>query len=1189
MAMEDFLPVPFEEWVQEPEVIIGLVMAGVAPVAVPALICSEFWFNGGSSDGVHKDTAYYQEVVRTTALLWEGSCVFLLVYGCVQYTTTGAMIGVFFYSVVRSIAMTIVTYARVKKENNGHGVTDEPLEPVSVYTDIEAGTFLKCASVFVLQMLLYVLLLRWIASKSFSEEETTEQELVRYAAGSVVATVQRVMSQGFHSGELKPFWMTYFFSGHGQYRRHYHYPKMRLLMSWIVNDILFTTVFLLLPLVTMGSDNDMEFVKDCTAVLFISQFDSFEADIGEGHYLRAGREDKDEKRGKETVPAELATHTAEAVSDKGTEMEEQTGVNHAKDLSTRVSDSFSVCFALAQTWKLSHPDNCGRGPRSVIGHGLTLVAKRRSSAPLTAWSGKDEMWNRVQAFFPLICITTAIAASPVRFFLYPPHFERDGFLSIWYSQLYEELQLHPWRTTSPEEASIFFLGIDVSCAYLWPVYSAPVPGAANYVTQARWGTLGDARACRESRQARLEAYVRNGWATYWGTAGKQHIVFDQLCYHPLSELVHAHHSVTLAGVGQLKGRPYGYRSGIDISWPEMPVTVEQPPLRGCSCSPRKRLVSFQGAQTRPVRQKLRALHDGDEIVVNVVDVSKSALNTTDARWDISHPIKSEYAALMRESEFALAPAGHSPCSLRLYEIMSFCAIPVILADDKLLPFSEILNWSEMAVILPESAAATVPDVLRALGPEQRCRMRRQAAQAFHSYFANVSANVRGLLEVASLNSKEGWKATSDSQKLASDFREQSSALAWSPFAVEDLRRQRLALQWLPAVSPSMASAADCRISWDDLQAHSASAHSESLTALVTWALASLGVLDMGATGSFRQLRNFGLQDHFLEHMDASGDPVDVFRSSSAALEALVRAAVAARDGDKDGKLNLQEFEVEASKQTDAAPLQFSKLDADNDSALAIRELLVEQLSLDGWVDSLRRGFELADADKDGRLSGLELEREQALPLLHMMEEYPTSTRARVSDVREARRNCAGVRSAQSSTAQLVSELRSCGYIHVQPDWFDQGYAAGPVTTRSAGGFASSESEMHLVLEQTSPVIGFIPEVKNDRFVADERNSFCGGSRNSDAHPSLRTRDGYAARFLAAGTVIVYDWNLVQRPFCIKNTARFLRYDLVAAVPSDRLSGLRVLAGVDPTAISEHQRQTALQQVMLAESVKSDEL
>ena len=80
------------------------------------------------------------------------------------------------------------------------------------------------------------------------------------------------------------------------------------------------------------------------------------------------------------------------------------------------------------------------------------------------------------------------ASAQVRFFLYPPHFERDGFLSIWYSslsapsllrlllvgdvvggqgnrgcesgQLYEELQTHPWRTTSPEQASVFFLGID---------------------------------------------------------------------------------------------------------------------------------------------------------------------------------------------------------------------------------------------------------------------------------------------------------------------------------------------------------------------------------------------------------------------------------------------------------------------------------------------------------------------------------------------------------------------------------------------------------------------------------------------------------------------------------------------------------------------------------------------------------
>ena len=299
MSWDDILPLPVEEWIQQPQVIAGLVMAAVTPLAVPALIFGEVCLNSFSTHGLHKDATYNQELLRTTGLLWEGSCIFLLVYGCVRYTTIGAMLAVLVYSVVRSLVIIGVTLRRAKKRLATQEVNDSPLEPVSVYTDIEAGTFLKCLSVFVLQMLLYALLLRWVASESFSENDVTDEEVFRYAAGSVVATVQRVMSQGFRSGELDSFWLTYFYSP-AEYRKSYHYPWSRIVMSWIVNDVLFTSIFLLLPLVTMGSDNDMEFVKDCTAVLFISQFDGFEADLGPGHFLHP------EKKEHVSVSAELA-------------------------------------------------------------------------------------------------------------------------------------------------------------------------------------------------------------------------------------------------------------------------------------------------------------------------------------------------------------------------------------------------------------------------------------------------------------------------------------------------------------------------------------------------------------------------------------------------------------------------------------------------------------------------------------------------------------------------------------------------------------------------------------------------------------------------------------------------------------------------------------------------------------------
>mmetsp|Transcript_71291 Transcript_71291/g.167007 ORF Transcript_71291/g.167007 Transcript_71291/m.167007 type:complete len:323 (-) Transcript_71291:166-1134(-) len=298
--MESLELIDFEEWIQERQIIVSLAMFITTPVVVPILAYGEACLNSLSTHGLHASSSYRREVFETIAVLWEGAYIFLFQYGCLKHSVTFAAILVLVYSLIRS-SFHVVVGIRCAKKDMEKQVDNDELQPVSVYTDMEAGTFLKCVAVFVLQMLLYVMLFRWINSQPVIDPETTEEVVTWYfIAGAIVSTVSRTMSAGFVSGELLPFWAVYFYAHGGKYHRSHHYPKMRFFMSWLVNSYLNHAIFLMLPLVVMISDNDMEFVKDATAVLFISQLDSFENDLSGAHTLRPAKDTASEAQHVET-------------------------------------------------------------------------------------------------------------------------------------------------------------------------------------------------------------------------------------------------------------------------------------------------------------------------------------------------------------------------------------------------------------------------------------------------------------------------------------------------------------------------------------------------------------------------------------------------------------------------------------------------------------------------------------------------------------------------------------------------------------------------------------------------------------------------------------------------------------------------------------------------------------------------
>ena len=81
-----------------------------------------------------------------------------------------------------------------------------------------------------------------------------------------------------------------------------------------------------------------------------------------------------------------------------------------------------------------------------------------------------------------------------------------------------------------------------------------------------------------------------------------------------------------------------------------------------------------------------------------------------------------YDEVMQRSVFTLCPAGYGRWSYRFNEALLAGSIPVLLADDYILPFADRIRWDDYCVVVPESQALAVVEVLRALPAERVAAM-----------------------------------------------------------------------------------------------------------------------------------------------------------------------------------------------------------------------------------------------------------------------------------------------------------------------------------------------------------------------------------------------------------------------------------------------------------------------------------
>lgn len=147
-------------------------------------------------------------------------------------------------------------------------------------------------------------------------------------------------------------------------------------------------------------------------------------------------------------------------------------------------------------------------------------------------------------------------------------------------------------------------------------------------------------------------------------------------------------------------------AGKDVSLPETTIKFPKKPQRhiggGNRVSQRPILAFFAGYMHGRVRPILLKYWKDDE------DMK--------IYRRLPHLVSKEmsYIQHMKSSRYCICPMGYEVNSPRIVEAIYYECVPVIIADNFVLPFSEVLDWSAFSVVIPEKDIPKLKEILLAI-------------------------------------------------------------------------------------------------------------------------------------------------------------------------------------------------------------------------------------------------------------------------------------------------------------------------------------------------------------------------------------------------------------------------------------------------------------------------------------------
>ncbi|KAF7070276.1 hypothetical protein CFC21_075815 [Triticum aestivum] len=156
----------------------------------------------------------------------------------------------------------------------------------------------------------------------------------------------------------------------------------------------------------------------------------------------------------------------------------------------------------------------------------------------------------------------------------------------------------------------------------------------------------------------------------------------------------------------------GFNPSKDVSLPEINLRTDivDNQVGGPSALRRPILAFFAGGDHGPVRPLLLRHWKGKDTDVQVSEYLPRGVS---------------YINVMRRSKFCLCPSGYEVASPRVVEAIYLECVPVVIGDDYVLPFSDVLNWPAFSVRVAVADIPNLKTILATVSPRQYIRMQRR--------------------------------------------------------------------------------------------------------------------------------------------------------------------------------------------------------------------------------------------------------------------------------------------------------------------------------------------------------------------------------------------------------------------------------------------------------------------------------